>query len=39
MIWPFSAFARWAEKKGIEDALTPEQKLELARQKIAVKNA
>lgn len=39
MIWPFSAFARWAEEKGVKDAFTPEQKLELARQRVAIKNA
>lgn len=39
MIWPFSAFVRWAEEKGVKDALTPEQKLELARQRVAIKNA
>lgn len=39
MIWPFSAFAKWAEEQGAKDALTPEQKLELARQKVAIKNA
>lgn len=39
MIWPFSAFARWAEEKGVKDALTSEQKLELARQGVAIKNA
>lgn len=39
MIWPLNKFAEWAERLGRESALNADEKLELVRQKIAVKNA
>lgn len=39
MIWPFSAIARKIEEKAVLDAMSAEEKLKLARQRIALKNA
>lgn len=39
MAWPFSAFAKWAKEQGVKAAQSPEERLELARQRVAIQAA
>lgn len=31
MIWPFNKFATWAEEKAVKDAMSADEKLDMAR--------